>query len=499
MSAGYAAPELVAPAHLWVPPRFSSAGSEVVDLAAAAGLVLDLEQQLMLDAIFSENVDGSLVALEAAIVESRQNGKTVVLEAAALADLFLFADAGDLFVWSAHLFKTTVEAFRDLKTLVEANDFLSRRVKKIPEANGDEGIELMDGSRLNFLARSKSGGRGLRCKRLTLDEAFAILASMMGALFPTMSAQRDAQIRYGSSAGLADSDQLRALRDRGRAGGDPSLVYVEYGAPQGGCESPRCDHGLTVHGCALDDQENWRRANHTLGRRITVDFVAKERRAMPALEFARERLGWWDEPDTHSRVITAAKWADTLDGSSEIDGPFVMAVDVDPDRTMAAIGAAGARADGLTHIEVAAHRPGTDWVVPALLVEHGKSPLTVVLDPAGAAATFVTDLEAAGVTVFQVNAREMVAACGMFFDAVTAAPGRDEPAGLRRLDQEPLDKALAGARKRELAAAWAWDRRDRTVDLTSLVSVTLAHWGWLVHGGSETPTLDVDDVEVSFF
>lgn len=482
MPRGSAAPELVPPAHLWIPPRLSSAGQDVVDLAKRAGLELDLEQQLMVDAIFSEGDNGDLAALEACVIEARQNGKTVALEAAALADLFLFAEPGDLFVWSAHLFKTTVEAFIDLKAIIERNDFLMRRVDKIREANGEEGFELHDGTRLNFLARSKTGGRGLSSRRLTLDEAFAITPGMMGTLFPTMAAQADAQIRYGSSAGLADSEQLRSLRDRGRAGGDPSLTYIEWGTDPGGCATEKCDHDRIVRprGCALDDRAKIQAANPAVGRRITWKYIESERRALPPAEFARERLSWWDEPGANTRVISAPKWAEGLDVASQIEGQFAVAVDTDPDRTMTAIGVCGNRVDGLAHIEVAAHRPGTDWVVPALLQMHAVTPLTVVLDPAGAAATFVTALEDAGVTVRQVTAREMAAACGLVYDAVMAAPGtNEEPAGLRHIGQTPLDVALAGAKKRVLAAAWAWDRRDWSVDLTTLVAVTLAHWAWL--------------------
>jgi hypothetical protein len=40
-----------------------------------------------------------------------------------------------------------------------------------------------------------------------------------------------------------------------------------------------------------------------------------------------------------------------------------------------------------------------------------------------------------------------------------------------------LNDALAGARRRRLGDAWAWDRRDSTVDISPLVAATLARHG----------------------
>jgi hypothetical protein len=60
--------DLVQPAHLTIPPRASSAGAEVVDLAATYGRILDAEQALVVDAILSEGPDGNWAALEAAVV-----------------------------------------------------------------------------------------------------------------------------------------------------------------------------------------------------------------------------------------------------------------------------------------------------------------------------------------------------------------------------------------------------------------------------------------------
>ena len=79
-----------------------------------------------------------------------------------------------LIVWSAHEFSTAQEAFRDMLELVEGTPELDRKVKAVHRANGDEAIELLNGCRLKFKARTKAGGRGLTGDVVILDEAFAL-------------------------------------------------------------------------------------------------------------------------------------------------------------------------------------------------------------------------------------------------------------------------------------------------------------------------------------
>jgi hypothetical protein len=69
-----------------------------------------------------------------------------------------------------------------------------------------------------------------------------------------------------------------------------------------------------------------------------------------------------------------------------------------------------------------------------------------------------------------INTRDVVAACGAFYDAAMADT-------LRHPDQPVLNEALAAARKRPLGDAWAWHRKDTATDITPLVAVTFAAYG----------------------
>lgn len=460
---------LTAPAYLWVPEYASSAAAEATDLATSLGMHLDGEQRLALEAILAEKTDGSWAGFEACVICARQNLKTYLLEVVVLADLFLFQS--NLVIWTAHLFPTTMEAFRDLKRIIDSSDHLRRRVKRISEANGEESIELVSGQRLLFRARSKGGGRGLTGDRVILDEAFALGASEMGSLLPTLSARPNPQVIYASSAGKTDSHVLRGVRDRGRSGGDPSLVYVEWCAPVVGCGDDRCDHRSGTDGCALDDVDAWRQANPALGRRITFEHIEAERRALPAEEFARERLGWWEEPPGSVAGLPLNLWE-----AATMAGPpgnlLALSVDVTPDLAFASIGRATAVPAGV-RLDVADHRRGTSWVAGAVARLLGDSRVPVALDLGGPAAVLNAELAQIASPIATVNpaTADVAQACSALLDGLIRRSVWHAGGPL-------LDAAVRGASRRPLGdGAWAWSRKNSLADISPLVAATLALWG----------------------
>ncbi|GAC1318188.1 MAG: hypothetical protein NVSMB16_14510 [Acidimicrobiales bacterium] len=463
---------LVEPAFHTAPQWVKTYGPDVADVCELAGFPPDPEQQLLLDHTFAFDANGKPAAFEVAAICCRQNLKTGFLKQAALG--WLFVTEQRLIVWSAHEFGTAQEAFRDMEQLISGTPALAREVKKIHRGNGDEAIELTNGCRLMFKARTKGGGRGLTGDKVILDEAFALQPAHMGALLPTLSARPDPQVAYGSSAGLASSDVLRGLRDRGRAGSSSRLAYVEWAAPEG-CAVISCDHSLGSEGCALDDEDRWLAANPQLGKRISYEHVRSERQAMPPEEFARERLGWWDEP-SGEMVIPAAAWDACLDESSRVPAPVSFALDVAPDRSWASIAVAGLNEQGVPHVEVTStqggqvmdHRPGTEWVVPRLVELMARWPrATVTLIDR----TLVPALLEHRIEVDEIKSTDVAAACGLFYDLATTTR-------LRHVGQAQLSDALAAARKNveDGETAWKWGRRRSGSDITPLYAATLALW-----------------------
>lgn len=522
---------MIEPAHLWIPDRVGSYGDEAVDLAADAGKTLDEEQRLAVDAMLSFGPGGNWVALEQGILEPRQNGKSSgVILPVVLFDLFLRDDKPDRIVWTAHRFKTSREAFDDFIACIEFSAALSRRVKKVSTSHGEEFIELHKpkktkktdptrGGKLEFLARERQGGRGLGGKRVVLDEALILSSGAVGALLPTLSARDDPQVTYGSSASKDNSTQLHKLVTRGRKGGDPSLIWIEWCA-DGSWENPpcatgrKCLHAPGASGCALDDEEAWQRANPALKRRITIEYVRSERRTLDALEFGRERLGWHEVPVDEAGAIDLVGWAKSLDPGSKRHGDMTFAVDITPAQDSAAVAMFGIREDGLEHMQLMDVRPGTDWIVPRM------AELRDLHNPVGWAmgrGTFKAleaDLLKAGFKrpakktgdepepergdVEVVMGGDMSACCGQMLNATRPVINDDgEPEyRYRHIGQAELDTAVSAARIRETSDAVVWSRKDSTASIAPIVAVSEARW--LFHSWAHLVNNDYDVLESVF-
>jgi len=454
------------------PPRFltrpadtvSSTGAEAVELAALAGLHLDPWQQLILDGALGERPDGSWAAFEVGVVVPRQNGKGALLEARELAGLFLLGER--LIVHSAHLFDTSLEAFRRLLELIESTPELDQRVQRVSRSHGEEGIELRGGQRIRFRTRTRGGGRGLSADLVVLDEAMILPTAVHGALLPTLSARPNPQVWYtGSAVDQAIHDDgvvLARVRERGIAG-DPRLFYAEWSLDRANPAD------VTLADAA--DPAAWHAANPALDVRISREHVTAEQRALDGRAFAVERLNVGDWPatdDTVEHVIDPDLWNQLADDTSTIHGRPVFAFDVSPDRSRTAIAAAGRRDDGLLHVEVIAHGPGTGWIVDELTrLKQRYRPTRVVCDAAGPAGALVARLANAGVTADALSAREHADACGTIVDSVNDR-------ALRHTGTDELYAAIRGAATRPLGESWAWARRSSTVDISPLVAATLA-------------------------
>jgi hypothetical protein len=436
------------------PEYTSSAGEEAADLAAAAGLVLDPWQRFVLDRALGEDKTGKWSAFEVGLVVPRQNGKGSILEARELAGLFLFDER--LILHSAHEFKTAAEAFRRVLELVQNCPDLERRVSKVRTSHGDEGIELRNGARLRFVARSTGSGRGFSGDLIIMDEAYNLGAKAMAALLPTLSARPNPQLWYTSSAGMDESEQLRAVKERGTSGESPSLAYFEWSAPQD---------------ADLDDRDQWAKSNPALGIRIPESFIERERQALPDREFARERLGIWDD-HASERIIDPVSWAKLADKASSAVDPVAFAVDISPDRRQSSIAACGRREDGLLHLEIIENRPGTGWLVDRVReIADNWRPCAIAVDPGGPAGSIVPLLAEVGLKITELGARDLGQACGGLHDDVVEST-------VRHMGQFELDSAVAVARSRPLGDAWRWSRKGDH-DISPLYAATVARFAFL--------------------
>ena len=168
----------------------NGSGDDAIGLAAAAGLMLDESQQLILRESLKVKASNhqKWAAFTVDLLVPRQNGKGTDLEARQLAGLCLL---GDTFaIHTAHELKTTAEHFLRMQQLIEGCRDVERLVLRIRTGKGDEAIEMRSGARLRFMSRSGGSGRGFAgVDALYLDESMFLAGGMMRAIFSTMAAR----------------------------------------------------------------------------------------------------------------------------------------------------------------------------------------------------------------------------------------------------------------------------------------------------------------------
>jgi hypothetical protein len=491
------------PAYLSFPQdRIGSMGDDVAEVAEMMRRPLDPHQLAAVDAFGSYGPGGLWSTLEACIVGPRQTtGKTsAVILPTVCHDLLTRArsDPGRC-IWTSHRMKTTLDTFRDLKQIIEGSEEFSRRVARISDKDGDEGVFFVNGSWLEFAARSPGAGRGLASEIVVADEVLFLTSEMAGDLLPAMASKRNPRVLYAGSAAKGTSDQLHDLMRRGRAA-DRTLVYVEFRCPgsldaEGMCASPRCDHSRDTPGCRLDDESLWPYGSPGLANgRCSITVVRALRRGLEPLEFAREMLGWEEQPDAGATTIPVAAWAARVDDGSRIAGPRALSFDVSPDRRSSAIGGAGPRADGDVHLALVDHRSGTSWLVPRLLeLVERHDPVAVVVDGASPAATEIEALKLAGLKVRSkehpsgrlvvLGPADQSKACGLLFDAIAG----DSPSAWHRGDPILLT-ALTGAARRDIGdGGWAFGRKRSDVDICPIVAIAEAHYGLATAPAARVP------------
>lgn len=469
------------PRFRFVPLHASTAAQDAIDLGEAAGLVLDEWQRDDLRAAMARTTHDRWAATEVGLVVPRQNGKGSILEVRQLWGLFL-SKHDVLQTHTAHRFDTCLDHFRRVRSLIEGTPELLALVKDngrgvgdmpsgIKDSNGKESIELANGRRLNFKARSKGSGRGFSGDAVYFDEAFWL--DDLGSLIPSLSARIDPQIWYTSSAPLprVESDRLRKVVRRGRAlaeAPDPAskLCYIEHSA----------DPEFLSN---LDAPEALEQANPAASvGRITAEFAAVEREAMSDEEYARERLGIFPDHDDEPRwlVVTEAQYQacdPKLDPKATgwLRAPLALAVELSKDRQTITAVMAGDTDDGpgAQVVVRGANDPDTLDLVAQVALDADRPAGAVVVDAGSRAASLVPDLEARGLTVTECSTKALVKATGATLDLIRAG-------GLRLRPSESLDLAVAHAETRKYGDAELIDR-SAGPDPTPLVGVILARWG----------------------
>ena len=332
---------------------------------------------------------------------------------------------------------------------------LGRYVKKLTRKNGEECLYWHNGSTYRVITPSKTGARGHSLDCVVIDEALAHEPWLLDVMAPTMG-QRDgsassfgAQLIIVSNAGDERAHLLNEQRELGRraaAEDDCSRVHLEWS-------------------CADDDDPLdryvWQRTIPTLDRDegLSSELLARQAETIGTDAFAREYLckTVWSQA---RRVIPADVWSELP--YRQVADAFVVAVEVDNERTQATIVAAGPDGDGIA-VKVVEARAGVDWI-PDYVAGLGVP--AVIVDRAGPASTLIPALEQI-VLVHRATSNEVADAAAGLVDAIHT--GRVGHTGDPRFQD-----AITMLGRRQRGDRWVFDRSRG--DVGPIVGASLAVW-----------------------
>ena len=441
--------------------------ADLVELAAAYGLVLDPWQVGVFEAGLGVDSAGKWASDTVVTTAPRQSGKGACIEALLLASIFLFNE--QTVACSAHEARTTRLSFERFLGYVDGFDDLRAKVASVQRWVGREQIRFKSGQLIVFPARSRGALRGYSIDRLILDEAQYLTQAQLEAVLPTMSARNNSQSSlFGTPpTHLGDGEVLTRLRAQALSGRSERLTWLEWSAEPG---------------CDLDDRQQWAQANPALGGRISIEAVMAERAALSDEGFRRERLGVFDVDQREHVFGGADVWPSLAVGRrNDLDRVTAIGVDRSPDGLVCVTAAYRDFTTGTTHIEPCFVGDGVPNMAPVVewITSNTRRPIPVVVDGQSTAATAISMLQAARRNVIVTHAGEMARACIALTDDVLSGvvTHADSPNG-------DLARAVDGARRRPVgdAGGYAWDRRDGTVAVSPLVAASLALYGAVAHG-----------------
>lgn len=440
---------------------FTNDFEDAVSLARSYGLMADPWQGRVLQSWLAVRRNGLWASPTCGLAVARQNGKNACLE---IRELFGLVILGERILHSAHRVSTARKAFIRLKSFFEnKRDYpeLFELVSAIRQTNGQEAIVLKNGAIIEFCARQKNTALGFTVDLLICDESQDLSQTSWEALLPTISATPNAQTIMTGTPPKPDQDGeifVKARRDA-LVEGATLQSWMEWSVDED---------------ADLDDPVQWAKANPSLGIRISLEAIQKERRQMKPEGFARERGGRFIEVVGKPPVIDMLAWGVLADKGIEPVPGGVLAWDVAPMGLGCAISYAWFNEDGKPCVKLMAadDERANDLPVVRDQLKSLWSPKIEAYDVYNAtwgggnyAALSVGQKR----RVWQTGAREMVQACAGLLQAIASQE-------FRHPGQERLDDSAGSATKRDVGAdgGWAFNRRSMDAELPPIVSATLA-------------------------
>jgi len=463
----------------------SSLGSHAIEWAREVlGIELYPWQQEALTLMLAQRSDGKWAASRTALLVSRQSGKSLLLMVRELYAVLVLGDQE--VVHSAHESISAAAAFRTTCAFLE-NVVSGVAPRQEFGGQGREHIVFEGKGTLRFRTRTATAGRGPSTNLIVLDEAQALTDDQMQALLPSRGArsmQGNPQLCMAGTAGNYASAVFARVRRAGIAGTDKRLLYIEHSIDDEAFWAADVDARLEM----VADPAQRAMANPLYEVLVSEEYLSDELTDLGAIGFAREHMcvGSWPPDDSTDWLIPRKKWAAlaVAEALPTPSGAVSLAVGAAWDRTVS-IGVHFVGADGLAYGELTHYGVDSESAIVAEVVRlrDAHEPCAIVLDDGGPAGPLVAPLEAAGVDLERVSARDVAHACQGLHDAVTEVPSL-----FRHRGQAEVSAALAGAKRKNVGDGWVLDRRRSSSDVTPLEVLALARWGHAKYGGDGGPS-----------
>lgn len=397
--------------------------------------------------------DGEYAADTTVFSIPRQVGKTYLIGCIIFA--LCLMKPGLRVIWTAQVKDTALETFTKFLELASSGR-VKPHIKATPQGKGDEAIMFNNGSSIEFGARESGFGRGRTdVDVIVFDEGQHLSNNALENLGAAQNvATNPLCFVMGTPPRPQDKGEwFSLLRQEAIDGDSDGTLYIEFSADRGA--DPM-------------DREQWRKANPSFPARTSERAMLRLRKKLKNPDsWRREALGVWDEMARQFSPINGALWAEGVDVGPPHDAkPAALAVDMSHARQIS-VGACWLE-DSSAHVEevwAGVDEPAAvEWVV----ARAGRR-IPVMIDAKSPASSMIPALRARKVKILTGNENDMARGCGLIDSDVNA--GR-----LTHADQEALNDAREGARRRAIGTAggWGYNRKDPSVNIAPLVAVTLA-------------------------
>ena len=387
----------------------------------------------------------------------RQNGKTLDTCGRIASGMIMY---NEWVIYTAHLQKTATETFMELKGLFESPK-LNKYVKEIKSALGREQIILQNGGRVQFVARTRNGGRGLHGDCLIFDEAQELTSEQQASFLPALAASRNPQTIY---LGTPPDENcvgtvFRTIRTKVKAGESKGTSWTEFSVEEIG---------------DVKDRNRWAETNPALGRRIRETTIESECEQMDEDTFARERLGWWSPIATENidYALDKISWEECKSSQAKPEGKTAYGVKFSPDGSLVCLSGAVIDDEGVARISVIEQKPtnaGVQWLADWLNARYSKA-CCVVIDGRNGVDVLIDKLQ--GVwkfkdSIIRCNTNNIIAAVSTLANEVS------EKTLTWYEYQDNLNDSAITSIKRPIGSGWGFGGENST----PIEACSLALWG----------------------